>query len=84
MQQYLLITLAATPVARNVTRQSILVWGPPHNPSHQMSKERQWKDFVAAEDNPGVVREEIHKANIWDANGYGNTAEINKGSLPVC
>jgi len=38
-----------------------------------MSKERQLKDFVAAEDNLGVWIKEIHKANIWDANGCGNT-----------
>lgn len=49
-----------------------------------MSKERQLKDFVAAQDNLGVLIKEIHNANIQDANGYGNTLEINKFSLPVC
>lgn len=49
-----------------------------------MSKERQLKDFVAAEDNLGALIKEIHKANIWDANGYGNTLVTNKFSLPVC
>lgn len=37
-----------------------------------MSKEKQLKDSVAAEDNPGVLITEIHKGSIWDANGYGN------------
>lgn len=60
---------------------NILVWGPPHNYYHQMSKEKELKDFVAAEDNPGVLITEIHKGNIWDANGYGNTLETSLDSL---
>lgn len=43
-----------------------------------MSKERQLNNSVAAEDNLGVLIKEIHKANIWDANEYGNIRQINK------
>lgn len=49
-----------------------------------MSRERQLKDFVAAEDNLGVLIKEIHKANVWDVNRDGNTLGTSEFSLPVC
>lgn len=49
-----------------------------------MAIEKPLKDFVAAEDNRGVLIREIHKANICDANGYETTLEIKKLNLPVC